>query len=198
MHMELEWFHYITKWSAEQDGGQEKERRTTMEEYTFRAMRRKRQQLSREDCEAVLRRGTHGVLALTGDGGWPYAVPLSYVYDGTRIYFHSAKAGHKIDAVRGEPRASFCVVDEDRVVPEKYTAYFRSVICFGTVRILESDEEKRAALEALGRKYAPRDTAEGLDAAIRRDWPGAAALAMDITHMTGKEAIELVRARKQK
>lgn len=169
-----------------------------MEESTFRAMRRKRQQLSREDCEAVLRRGTHGVLALTGDGGWPYAVPLSYVYDGTRIYFHSAKAGHKIDAVRGEPRASFCVVDEDRVVPEEYTAYFRSVICFGTVRILESDEEKRAALEALGRKYAPRDTPAGLDAAIRRDWPGAAVLAMDIAHMTGKEAIELVRARKQK
>lgn len=166
-----------------------------MEEWTFRAMRRKRQQLSREDCEAALRRGTHGVLALAGDGGWPYAVPLSYVYDGGRLYFHSAKAGHKIDAVRSEPRASFCVVDEDRVVPEEYTAYFRSVICFGTVRLLEDEEEKRAALEALGRKYAPRDTDAGRDAAIRRDWPGVAVLAMDIAHMTGKEAIELVRAR---
>lgn len=166
-----------------------------MDTCEFRPMRRKRQQLPQEDCEAVLRRGAHGVLALAGDGGWPYAVPLSYVYDGGSLYFHSAKTGHKIDAVRGEPRASFCVVDEDRIVPERYTAYFRSVICFGTVRVLTDESSMRAALEALGRKYAPDDTAEGRDAAIRRDWPGVAVLAMDIAHMTGKEAIELVRAR---
>lgn len=161
-------------------------------------MRRLRQALPQEVCEAVLRRGTHGVLALTGDGGWPYAVPVSYVYDGGRLYFHSAKAGHKIDAVRGDPRASFCVVDEDRVVPERYTTYFRSVICFGTVRLLTDEPSMRAALEALGRKYAPGDTDAGRDAAIRRDWPGVAVLVMDIAHMTGKEAIELVRARTKK
>lgn len=158
-------------------------------------MRRFRQALPQEACEAVLRRGTHGVLALTGDGGWPYAVPVSYVYDGGRLYFHSAKAGHKIDAVRGDARASFCVVDEDRVVPERYTTYFRSVICFGTVRLLADEPSMRAALEALGRKYAPGGTDEGRDVAIRRDWPGVEVLAMDIAHMTGKEAIELVRAR---
>ena len=54
----------------------------------FREMRRKKQALSPEECAAILNRGTSGVLALSGDGGYPYAVPLSYGYDGARLYFH--------------------------------------------------------------------------------------------------------------
>ena len=68
----------------------------------FREMRRKRQKLSGEETAAILHRGTNGVLALAGDDGYPYAVPVSYVYDGTYIYVHGAKAGHKIDAIARE------------------------------------------------------------------------------------------------
>lgn len=53
----------------------------------FREMRRKRQMLSEDDCKIILREGTSGVLALSGDDGYPYAVPLSYVYDGRRYFF---------------------------------------------------------------------------------------------------------------
>ena len=102
----------------------------------FRAMRRKKQQLSPGACAEILRRGTSGVLAVAGDGGYPYAVPLSYVYDGQTVYFHSAKTGHKIDAVAREPRASFCVIDRDEVLPEAFTTAYRSVIVFGRVRVV--------------------------------------------------------------
>lgn len=161
----------------------------------FREMRRKKQLLSEEDTAAVLRRGTCGVLALAGEDGYPYAVPLSYVWDKDKLYFHSAKSGHKLDALRRNPKASFCVVDQDQIVGAEYTTYFRSVIAFGTIRELTDDGEKRAAIEKLGRKYAPGDTAEGLDAAIRRDWEPLCMLEMRIDHLTGKEAIELVRAK---
>lgn len=57
----------------------------------FREMRRKKQVLCQEDCTAILTQGTSGVLALAGDGGYPYAVPLSYVYHNRKIYFHCAK-----------------------------------------------------------------------------------------------------------
>ena len=86
----------------------------------FREMHQKKQALNPEECAAVLRRGTSGVLALSGDGGYPYAVPLSYVFDGERIYFHCAKAGHKLDAIRRDSRASLCVIDQDQIVPEEY------------------------------------------------------------------------------
>ena len=81
----------------------------------FREMRRSKQQLSQEETEAVLTRGTSGVLSVLGDGGYPYGVPLSYVYHDGKLYFHWALSGHKLDAVRACPKASFCVVDRDQV-----------------------------------------------------------------------------------
>ncbi|HIX77679.1 MAG TPA: pyridoxamine 5'-phosphate oxidase family protein [Candidatus Fusicatenibacter merdavium] len=162
----------------------------------FREMRRKKQALSEKDCAAVLNRGTSGVLALLGEEGYPYAVPLSYVYDGEKLYFHSAKSGHKLDAVRSNPKASFCVIDQDQIIPEEYTTYFRSVIAFGTVRIVEEEEEKRSAIEKLALKYAPEDTAENRRNAIDREWAPLCMLEMTVDHLSGKEAIELVRERK--
>ena len=121
----------------------------------FRDMRRKNQLLPQEEAEAILRQGTSGVLSLLGDGGYPYGVPLSYVYHNGKLYFHCAKAGHKLDAIRREGKCSFCVIGQDQVVAEKYTTLFRSVIAFGQVRVLEDDGEKRAALEALGERFNP-------------------------------------------
>ena len=99
----------------------------------FRDMRRKKQLLSKDESEEILRRGTSGVLALAGDEGFPYAVPLSYVYEREKIYFHSAVSGHKIDAVSKSKKASFCVIGQDHVLPEKFTTRYKSVIAFGTV-----------------------------------------------------------------
>ncbi len=161
----------------------------------FRDMRRKKQLLSPEETAAVLRRGTSGVLALSGDDGYPYAVPISYVYDGEKIYFHCAKSGHKLDAIRRSDKASFCVIDQDQIVPEEYTTYFRSVVVFGRIHILEDDAGKRVAIEKLAVKYTPDGTEEDREAAIQRDWTPLCMLEMTVEHVTGKEAIELVRAR---
>lgn len=158
----------------------------------FREMRRKRQALSPEENVAILNRGTSGVLAVSGDDGYPYAVPLSYVYDGSKIYFHCAKSGHKLDAIKGNNKVSFCVIDQDHVVPERYTSYFKSVIVFGKIRVLDDDEEKRTAVEKLALKYAPNDTVVNRQKAIEREWNPLCMLEMIIDHMTGKKAIELV------
>lgn len=159
----------------------------------FREMRRRKQALSRRECDAILSRGISGVLALHGDDGYPYAVPISYVYDGAKLYFHCAKSGHKLDAIRRSPKASFCVIDQDRIVPEEYTTYFRSVIAFGTIRILEDDREKRTAIEKLAVKYAPEDSAQHRGEAIEREWAPLCMLEMAVDHLSGKQAIELMR-----
>ena len=161
----------------------------------FQTMRRKRQELSREDTAAILERRTSGVLALAEEGGFPYAVPLSYVYTGDKLYFHCAKSGHKLELIRQNPKASFCVVDQDQIVPEEYTTYFRSAIVFGELRVMEDGPEKRAAIEALAAKYDPEGPADGRQKEIDREWGALCVLEMKIIHMTGKEAIELVRAR---
>ena len=77
-----------------------------------------------------------GVLAVVGDDGYPYAVPLNYIYLNNKIYFHSAKEGHKVDAIAINNKVSFCVVAKDDVVPEELTTYFKSVIIFGKAKKL--------------------------------------------------------------
>lgn len=156
------------------------------------AMRRCKQQLSQAACSAILDRGTSGVLALLGEDGYPYAVPLSYVCRDGRVYFHSARAGHKLEAIAHCDRASFCVIDQDQIAPEEYTSYFRSVIAFGTIRVLEDPAEKREALRLLAGKYFPDDP-EGREAEIQKTIASVTMLELAVEHMTGKEAIELVR-----
>ena len=160
----------------------------------FRELRRKRQALSRADCEAVLSRGTSGVLALAGDDGYPYAVPLSYLYEDGKLLFHCAKAGHKLDAVARCDKASFCVIDQDRVVPEEYTTYFRSVIAFGRIRVIGDDGERRAAVERLALKYHPGDTWENRNRYIDKEWAPLCMLEMTVEHLSGKQATELLQA----
>lgn len=75
----------------------------------FREMRRKKQALLFEECAEILKKGASGVLAVSGDFGYPYAVPLSYAYDGAKIYFHCAKCGHKLDSIQRNSKVSFAL-----------------------------------------------------------------------------------------
>ena len=161
----------------------------------FRSMRRHGQQLPEVECRAILERGSSGVLAVLGDEDYPYAVPLSYVCCGDTLYFHCAKAGHKLDAIRRHDKASFCVIDQDQVVPAEYTTYFRSVIAFGRVREVTEAEGFRRAICLLADKYAPQEGDARRDGAIEKEMPALCMLALEIEHLTGKEAIELKRSR---
>lgn len=158
-------------------------------------MRRKTQQLPRAEAEEILRAGSSGVLALAGEEGYPYALPISYVYHEGRLYFHCAPAGHKLNAIARCPKASFCVIAQDDVVPALYTTRYRSVIAFGTIRQLEDEQAIIAALDVLGRKYAPDlDPSAEIAGSLHR----VCVLEMTIDHLTGKEGIELTRLREKK
>ena len=158
----------------------------------FREMRRKRQQLSEGESIEILQKATAGTLALLGDNGYPYAVPISYVYADGKLYFHSALSGHKIDAIRNCDKASFCVIDKDDVHPEKYTTFFRSVIVFGRIHIIEDEQEKLATARLLGDRYNPNQE-ETLQKELEKGLARMVMIRFDIEHLTGKEAIELMK-----
>ena len=159
----------------------------------FRPMRRGRQALSEEQIDTILTRGSAGTLAVLGDGGWPYAVPLSYVYHNGRLYFHCATSGHKLDAVRACDKASFCVIDKNDVVSAEFTTRYRSAIVFGRARIVEDPAERMDAMRALAAKYSPHESEDAFR--IEMKVSGAASLcvlALDIEHKSGKQAKELI------
>lgn len=160
----------------------------------FREMRRKRQQLSDEESKEILQNATSGTLALLGDGDYPYAVPISYVYSEGKLYFHSALSGHKVDAIRSCDRASFCVVAQDDVKPAMYTTFFRSVIAFGRIHIVDDEAEKLAAARLLGNRYNPHQD-EALQKELENGLARMLVIRLDIEHLTGKESIELVGQR---
>ena len=164
---------------------------------TFRPMRRSAQLLTNAEAEEILMSATSGVLSVLGDGGYPYGVPLSYVYNEGKIYFHCAKSGHKLDAVKECDKASFCVIAQDEIIPEKYTTAFRSVIAFGRIREITDDSEMRRAIELLARRYNPAGSEEDLNTEIDREYDRLCMLKLTVEHLTGKEAIEIVREKRR-
>lgn len=160
-----------------------------------RKMRRFRQLLSEDRSKEILSKASHGVLSLVDPDGSPYGVPINFAYDGNYcIYLHSAMQGYKIDCIEAENRCSFCVVEQDLIVPEEFTSYFRSVIARGTIHKLTSPEEINKGLLLLCDKYSPEVNP---DAEIARCLNRVVVLRMDIEFLTGKEAIELVRQRRE-
>jgi nitroimidazol reductase NimA-like FMN-containing flavoprotein (pyridoxamine 5'-phosphate oxidase superfamily) len=133
-----------------------------------------------------------GILAVHGDDDYPYAVPLNFAYEPDKIYFHCARSGHKIDAIRRNGKVSFCVIDADRVLPAEFATDYRSAVAFGIAKEVEEDAEKLHALRLLNGKYAPDIPAEG-EKAIQKDWAHVCVVKIDVQHLTGKEANEDVK-----
>ena len=75
----------------------------------FRDLTRKKQKLSLEECKEILKQEVRGVLAVNGDDGYPYALPINFYFDerNNKIYFHSGKVGHKLDAIDSSDKVSF-------------------------------------------------------------------------------------------
>jgi len=168
----------------------------------FRPMRRIAQQITQQECAEILGRASSGVLGLHGDDGYPYTVPVSFVYEpggdglGT-IGFHCAKVGHKIDAIRRDAKVSFTVIDRDEVMPRERTTKFCSVIAFGRARILEDEAELRRAANAVGAKYSRgfedlymQETEDTIRAGV------LCCVEITIDHMTGKIGREVMKERK--
>lgn len=156
-------------------------------------MRRFKQELPYDECLHILQKNHSGTLALCDKESYPYALPLSYVYDENCIYFHSAKEGHKIDILQKNPKVSFCIIDQDVIQPLEYTTYFKSVIVFGYIEILEENESKIIPLKELGSKYAPDNTEEALEKEIQTGINNLVILKMNIVKITGKQAVELIK-----
>lgn len=152
----------------------------------FREMRRFKQQLSDEDCLAVLQSARRGVLAVHGDDGYPYGVPLNFVLDpDTRtLYFHMAVAGHKLDAITRDNKVCFTVMDEGYKVEGDWAWYVRSVVVFGEAKVVKDDTARDKWLRALAAKYFP--PAEDVEEDVRRNAPRALVVAVQAAHISGK------------
>ena len=156
----------------------------------FRPMRRFKQQLSDSEALEVLANAKRGVLSVIGDDGWPYGIWLNphYRKEDGRIYFHGAKEGHKIDALRKDARASFTVID-DGVRDDGGWAYtFRSVVIFGRIEFVEDQAFALELCRELARRFNPSEA--DIEKEIRMAGARVQVLCLIPEHITGKRVHE--------
>ena len=151
-------------------------------------MRRFKQELPEQECQEILTYGYRGFLSVIGDGGYPYALPINFVYADGRIWFHCALEGHKIDAIKSCDKACFTVLAEPVKEENDWWYHVRSVICFGRVQVLTDEAERLVRLRQLGAKYFPDGYDIDLD--VKKNGPQAAVLCFTIEHMSGKRVKE--------
>ena len=151
-------------------------------------MRRIKQQLSDEESLEVLKKAKRGVLSVIGDGGWPYGIYLNPHFENGRIFFHGAKEGHKIDALKKDARASFTVIDEGTKDEGGWAYTFKSVVVFGRVEFVEDQNEAVEICRRLARRFNPSEA--DIEDEIRRAAAHVQVFALIPEHITGKRVHE--------
>lgn len=124
-------------------------------EYNNSGVRRQDRLLQHDSACLLLRKGEYGVLSMV-DGGVPYAVPVSYVWDGqSSVYVHCAPEGRKLRCLSADGSVSFCVVGATQVVPEKFTTLYESIVAACRATVVADEEERRRAVRLILDKYSP-------------------------------------------
>ena len=152
----------------------------------FRPMRRWKQQLSDEDCAALLKNTPRGILSVLGDDGYPYGIPMNHWYceDDGKLYFHGAKEGHKIDAISKCDKVSYCVHDDGYREDGQWPLHIKSVVVFGRIQPVTDDAKVLEICTHLCQKFT--DDKAYLEHELKHSLPKVLCLALTPEHMTGK------------
>lgn len=156
----------------------------------FRPMRRKKKEISQEAAKQLLHQERRGVFAVNGDDGYPYAVPVNYYYseEDNKIYFHGAREGHKVDALKRDDKVCFTVYGNETIKEETWAPYLQSAVIFGRCRLLDDPEETLALTRKIAEKYYPGK--ELIEEEIRRSGKAVQVYEISIEHLSGKEIQE--------
>ena len=151
---------------------------------TFKQMRRKDKEITKEAIVEILATGEYGFLSTISDNGYPYVVPVNFVYYDNSIYFHCATDGHKLDNIKKNDKVSFCVATDIELLPKKFDTKYKSVVAFGTASEVE-DDSKEDILFKIIEKYSESFLIEGkkyIEVAKNK----TKVIKIDIKHVTGK------------
>lgn len=156
----------------------------------FREMRRKNRQISIDMEKQLLESSRRGVLAVNGDDGYPYTIPINYLYDdeAQKIYFHGAKIGHKVDALRACDKVCFTVYGNETIRTDAWAPFMQSVVVFGRCHLIEAGPEATRRIKQLALKYYPSE--QLVDDEIAQSGKAVQVFEIEIEHMSWKEVQE--------
>lgn len=156
----------------------------------FRNMRRVKNEISVEEAKELLKKNRRAALSVHGDDGYPYTIPINFYYDEdeNKIYFHSAKAGHKIDAMKVNDKICLTTWDDGYLVEEDWAFYVSSCVVFGRAKLIEDRQVTEDKTRTLALKYFP--TVEEVEYVIKKSIDRVQLVAIEIEHISGKKIHE--------
>lgn len=156
----------------------------------FRPVRKKKNEIDVVAINSLLKNCRRGVLALNGDDGYPYAIPINFLFDkdDNKIYFHGARFGHKVDALKKCDKVCFTIYGNETFKEENWAPYMQSVVIFGRCHLINSNEKTMILLKKFAMKYYPSEAL--VDEEIMKCGKAAQMFEIEIQHMTGKEVHE--------
>lgn len=156
----------------------------------FRPVRKKKNELDTAAVQTLLHSARRGVLAVNGDDGYPYAIPVNYLYleEENKIIFHGAKAGHKADSIKANDKVCFTVYGNEMILDEPWAPYLQSVVIFGRCHRVEDRDMTIELVRKLALKFFP-------DAALVEEEIASSGRAVqiyeiEIEHLSGKQIQE--------
>ena len=156
----------------------------------FRAVRKKKNEISQDEAKNLLRSSRRGVLAVNGDEGYPYAIPINYLYDEekNKIIFHGAKAGHKVDSIKKNDKICFTVFGNETIMEENWAPYLQSVVVFGRCHLVENRDDTVRLVKKFALKYYPNE--DMVNEEITHFGKGVQMFEIEIEHLSGKKVQE--------
>lgn len=156
----------------------------------FRPVRKKVNEISVTLAKDLIKKSRRGILAVNGDNGYPYAIPINYLYEeeSQKIFFHGSKAGHKVDSVKKSDKVCFTVYGNEQIKEETWAPYVQSALVFGRCKLIEDEDRAMKVLKDFAMKYYPSESM--VEEEMKKAAKAVQMFEITIEHISGKEVQE--------
>lgn len=156
----------------------------------FRQVRKKANEITVSLAKDLIKKSRRGILAVNGDNGYPYAIPINYLYEeeSQKIFFHGSKVGHKVDAIKKSDKVCFTVYGNEQIKDETWAPYLQSALVFGRCKLIEDEDRAMKVLKDFAMKYYP--SASMVEEEMKKAAKATQMFEITIEHISGKEVQE--------
>ena len=156
----------------------------------FRKVRKKANEISASLAKDLIKKSRRGILAVNGDNGYPYAIPINYLYEeeSQKIFFHGSKVGHKVDAIKKSDKVCFTVYGNEQIKEETWAPYVQSALVFGRCKLIEDEDRAMIVLKDFAMKYYPSESM--VEEEMKKAAKATQMFEITIEHISGKEVQE--------
>lgn len=156
----------------------------------FRQVRKKANEISASLAKDLIKKSRRGILAVNGDDGYPYAIPINYLYEeeSQKIFFHGSKVGHKVDAIKKSDKVCFTVYGNEQIREETWAPYLQSALVFGRCKLIEDEDRAMKVLKEFAMKYYPYESMA--EEEMKKAAKATQMFEITIEHISGKEVQE--------